>query len=131
MSDKPVPTEIKLHQKQRMLEVSFTDGARFELPCEYLRVNSPSAEVQGHGPGQGVLQVDKQDVNITAIEPVGNYAVVLRFDDGHDTGIYAWDTLYQLGANYEANWADYLERLRAAGHTRKDPKPYVPSLSVQ
>ena len=93
------PTDIKLHQRSRILEVSFEDGAHFELPCEYLRVYSPSAEVRGHGPGQEVLQTGKEGVNIEAIEPVGSYAVVFRFDDGHDTGIYSWDTLYDLGMN--------------------------------
>jgi len=116
-----IPTEIKLNQKARMLEVAFSDGQKFELSCEYLRVNSPSAEVQGHGPGEGVLQVGKENVGIDAIEPVGSYAVLLRFDDGHDTGIYAWDTLYNLGANKEANWKDYLERLDEAGHKRREP----------
>lgn len=111
----PHPTEINLHQKSRMLEISFDDGSHFELPCEYLRVYSPSAEVQGHGPGEGVLQVDKEDVNIKHIEPVGNYAVQIYFDDEHSTGIYSWDTLYKLGANREKNWQDYLSRLREAG----------------
>lgn len=111
----PHPTEINLHQKSRVLEISFDDGAHFELPCEYLRVYSPSAEVQGHGPGEGVLQVDKEDVNIKHIEPVGNYAVQIYFDDEHSTGIYSWDTLYKLGANLEKNWQDYLNRLREAG----------------
>jgi DUF971 family protein len=116
----PVPTEINLHKKTRVLEVAFEDGARFSLPCEYLRVYSPSAEVQGHGPGQGVLQTGKENVNIEAIEPVGNYAVSLTFDDGHNTGIYSWETLYKLGKNYDAYWKDYLKRLEAAGHTRKE-----------
>jgi DUF971 family protein len=116
----PVPTEINLHKKSRKLEIAFDDGERFELPCEYLRVYSPSAEVQGHGPGQGVLQTGKENVNIEAIEPVGNYAVSLNFDDGHNTGIYSWETLYKLGKNYDAYWQDYLKRLEAAGHTRKE-----------
>ena len=98
-----------------MLEVVF-DDARYELSCEYLRVHSPSAEVQGHGPGQEVLQVGKTDVGIAGIEPVGNYALKIRFDDGHDTGLYTWDYLRELGATREAKWAAYLERLRAAGH---------------
>ncbi len=113
------PTEIKLHQKSRVLEVNFDDGAQFNLPCEYLRVYSPSAEVRGHGPGQEVLQLGKEAVNITAIEPVGTYAVCLHFDDGHNTGIYAWEYLHSLGVNQEANWKRYLERLATAGHTRK------------
>jgi len=111
----PHPTEIKLHQKSRILEIAFDDGARFEMSCEYLRVHSPSAEVQGHGPGEGVLQVDKEDVGIERIEPVGNYAIQIFFDDEHHTGIYSWDTLYKLGANKEQNWNAYLERLKAAG----------------
>ena len=120
MSPKTVrPTEIKLHQKSRVLEVSFDDNAHFHLPCEYLRVYSPSAEVRGHGPGQEVLQLGKEAVNITAIEPVGSYAVALHFDDGHNTGIYSWDYLHDLGANQEANWKRYLERLEAAGHKRE------------
>ena len=116
---KPVPTELNLHRQSRVLEVSFDDGAHFNLPCEYLRVFSPSAEVQGHGPGQGVLQVGKEDVNIERIEPMGNYAVCLHFDDGHHTGIYSWETLYRLGAEHEQNWQQYLAELKAAGHTRK------------
>lgn len=113
------PTELNLHQKSRILEIAFADGSRFELPCEYLRVYSPSAEVRGHGPGTGTLQVGKEDVNITRIEPVGTYAVCLHFDDGHNTGIYSWDTLYDLGANQEAYWRDYLQRLEEAGHGRR------------
>ena len=119
MSQGPRPTEIKLHQNSRVLELRFDDGSHFELSCEFLRVYSPSAEVRGHGPGQEVLQVGKEDVNITAIEPVGNYAVRLVFDDGHDTGIYSWETLYQMGANRDALWREYLERLEKAGHRRK------------
>jgi DUF971 family protein len=113
------PTEIKLHQKSRVLEIAFDDGASFRLPCEYLRVYSPSAEVRGHGPGQEVLQLGKEKVNITAIEPVGTYAIALQFDDGHNTGIYSWDYLHDLGVNQEANWKRYLERLAAAGHKRQ------------
>lgn len=111
----PHPTEINLHQKSRMLEIKFDDGACFEMSCEYLRVHSPSAEVQGHGPGEGVLQVDKEDVNIERIEPVGHYAIQIYFDDEHSTGIYSWETLYRLGANMEKNWQDYLDRLKKAG----------------
>ena len=121
MSTTPTPTEIKLNKEARMLEITFDDGQKFEMSCEYLRVNSPSAEVQGHGPGEGVLQVGKENVAIEGIESVGSYAVLLRFDDGHDTGIYAWDTLYNLGANQEAIWQDYLDRLEAAGHKRRAP----------
>ena len=113
-----IPTKIQLHQKSRILEIQFDDGQHFELSCEYLRTHSPSAEVQGHGPGQEVLQIGKEDVNITAINPVGNYAVQLVFDDNHDTGIYSWDHLYNLGKNKEANWHRYLERLKEAGHER-------------
>ena len=113
------PTDIKLHQKSRMLEIIFEDGKRFELPCEYLRVYSPSAEVRGHGPGQEVLQLGKENVNIEHIEPVGNYAIALHFDDGHNSGIYSWETLYDLGENQEKYWADYLKRLEQAGHKRK------------
>jgi DUF971 family protein len=102
-----------------MLEISFDDGKTFNLSCEYLRVYSPSAEVRGHGPGQEVLQVGKEDVNITNIEPVGNYAIKLEFDDGHNTGLYSWDTLYQLGADHVVLWQDYLDRLEKAGHKRK------------
>lgn len=116
---KHIPTEITLHKSKRMLEIAFEDGQRFELPCEYLRVYSPSAEVQGHGPGQEVLQVGKEEVNIEKIEQVGTYAIQPTFDDGHDSGIYAWDTLYDLGVNYQQNWQNYLERLKAAGHERK------------
>ncbi|MDG4559781.1 MAG: DUF971 domain-containing protein [Candidatus Competibacter sp.] len=112
------PTEIKLHQASRVLEVAFDDGARFQLPCEYLRVFSPSAEVRGHGPGSATLVTDKETVNISAIEPVGHYAVKLVFDDGHSTGLYSWSILYDLGANQERNWQDYLRRLAEAGHQR-------------
>ncbi|MDH5632637.1 MAG: DUF971 domain-containing protein [Gammaproteobacteria bacterium] len=114
------PTDIKLHQKSHKLEIAFEDGKHFELPCEYLRVHSPSAEVQGHGPGQEILQLGKENVNIQGIEPVGNYAIALLFDDGHDSGIYSWETLYDLGSNYDEYWAKYLNRLEAAGHKRKD-----------
>lgn len=122
MSNTPKPTEIKLHQASHLLEISFDDGSTFRLPTEYLRVYSPSAEVQGHGPGQEVLQIGKQDVNIERIEQVGNYAIQLYFDDNHDTGIYSWQTLYDLGQNQEQYWQDYLDRLQAAGHERPAPK---------
>lgn len=112
------PTEIKLHQTSRFLEVAFEDGARFQLPCEYLRVFSPSAEVRGHGPGTGMLVTGKEQVSITAIEPVGHYAVKLVFDDGHATGLYSWNILYDLGVNQEKNWQDYLRRLAEAGQQR-------------
>ena len=116
------PTEINFHKVSRILELSFSDGTHFQLPAEYLRVYSPSAEVQGHGPGQEVLQLGKEDVNITRLEPVGHYAINLTFDDNHDTGIYSWEYLYQLGAHYDKKWASYLERLKAAGYTRKENK---------
>jgi DUF971 family protein len=115
----PRPTEIKLHQKSRVLELQFDDGFHCNLTCEYLRVYSPSAEVQGHGPGQGVLQIGKEEVNITGIEQMGNYAVNLAFDDNHNTGIYSWDYLYKLGKNYQQFWQDYLHRLEQAGVKRK------------
>ncbi|MBL4712165.1 MAG: DUF971 domain-containing protein [Gammaproteobacteria bacterium] len=113
------PVNINLHQKSRVLEVEYEDGTKHQLPCEYLRVYSPSAEVTGHGPGQEVLQLNKEEVGIEAIEPMGNYALKFRFDDKHDTGLYTWTYLYELGANYEANWQHYLERLKAAGHERR------------
>jgi DUF971 family protein len=119
MSNAPRPTEIKLHQVSRVLEVSFDDGQRFELSCEYLRVYSPSAEVRGHGPGQEVLQTGKENVGIKDIQPVGTYAVKLVFDDGHDSGLYTWETLYKLGAHKADLWQDYLERLKKAGYQRK------------
>ena len=109
-----------MHQKSRLLEVSFDNGETFQLSCEFLRVYSPSAEVQGHGPGQQVLQYGKEAVNIIGIEPVGNYAVVLRFSDGHDTGIYSWDLLYELGTNQEQYWQSYLDRLQEVGYQRKE-----------
>jgi DUF971 family protein len=117
----PRPTEIKLHQKSRILEVAFDDGKRYSLSCEYLRVFSPSAEVRGHGPGQEVLQVGKRDVEIKDIEPVGAYAVKLVFSDGHDTGLYSWEYLYDLGETQESSWKSYLARLEQAGASR-DPK---------
>ena len=114
----PRPTEIKLHQASKILEVTFDDGKQFRLPCEYLRVFSPSAEVRGHGPGQEVLQVGKREVGIAAVEPVGVYAVKLDFTDGHDTGIFSWDYLYELGTKQESNWKSYLARLEQAGKSR-------------
>ncbi len=120
MTESKRPVDIKLHQKSHRLEIAFADGKRFDLPCEYLRVHSPSAEVQGHGPGQEVLQVGKENVNIEGIEPVGNYAIALLFDDGHDSGIYSWETLYDLGENYESYWQKYLKRLEEAGHAHKE-----------
>jgi DUF971 family protein len=114
----PHPTEIKLHQKSREMELSFADGSNFRLSFEFLRVFSPSAEVRGHGPGQETLQTGKRNVDIKAVEPVGNYAVQPFFSDGHDTGIYSWDLLHRLGANKDELWADYLTRLEGAGASR-------------
>jgi DUF971 family protein len=114
----PTPTEITLHQKSRVLELRFDDQSHFEIPCELLRVFSPSAEVRGHGPGQETLQTGKRNVSITALEPVGNYAVQPTFSDGHNSGIYSWDVLYYLGANQQALWDDYLARLETAGANR-------------
>lgn len=119
MTDAPIPTNIKYHRSTRLLELVYADGRRFELGAEFLRVHSPSAEVRGHGPGQEVLQVGKEHVAIERIEPVGNYAVRLYFDDGHHTGIYSWDELYRLGANREAFWNEYLDKLRRAGRQRR------------
>jgi DUF971 family protein len=118
-SKTPIPTEIKLHQKSRLLEIAFSDGQRFELPCEFLRIYSPSAEVRGHGPGQEVLQVGKKNVEITDVQPVGSYAVQLVFSDGHDSGLYSWDYLHDLGVNQEALWKQYLERMNEAGASRE------------
>lgn len=117
----PKPTDIKLHQASRRLELSFDDGTHFMLPCEFLRVYSPSAEVRGHGPGQETLQTGKEEVNIVGIEPVGHYAIKLAFSDGHDTGLYSWDYLYDIGQHQSELWAEYLTRLMAAGITRKIP----------
>jgi DUF971 family protein len=114
-----VPTEINYHKKSRVLEIAFGDDERCQLTAEFLRVHSPSAEVRGHGPGQDVLQLGKQDVGIDRIEPVGNYAVRLYFDDGHDTGLYSWEELHHFCRHSEELWADYLSRLAAAGHQRK------------
>jgi len=113
------PTEIKLHQQSRMLEIAYSDGVCYQLPYEYLRVYSPSADVSGHGPGQEVLQVGKKDVGITSIIPVGSYAVQINFDDGHDTGLFTWEYLYKLGKNQAALWQDYLYRLATAGASRE------------
>jgi DUF971 family protein len=114
-----IPTEITLHQASRSMEIAFSDGQRFRLPYEYLRVHSPSAEVRGHGPGQEVLQTGKKDVGIKALEPVGSYAVQPHFSDGHDSGIYSWEYLYHLGMNQEKLWQAYLGRLQAAGASRE------------
>jgi DUF971 family protein len=118
-TNSPQPTEIKLHQKSRVIELVFSDASRFELSYELLRVYSPSAEVRGHGPGQEVLQVGKREVDISALEPVGNYAVQPTFSDGHSTGIYSWDYLFWLGTNRDTLWGQYLDRLKEAGASRE------------
>ena len=115
----PQPTEIKLHQVSRVLEIAFANGRHFRLPYEFLRVHSPSAEVRGHGPGQETLQAGKRDVTIREVEPVGHYALRPTFSDGHDTGIYSWDYLYDLGERQDELWRRYLERLAAAGASRE------------
>jgi len=120
--DTPQPVEIKLRTESRVLDVRFDDGSRYELPFEYLRVSSPSAEVKGHGGGEGILQIGKENVRITAVEPVGNYALRLVFDDGHDTGLYSWTLLHELGRDAHANWARYLERCAAASGKSPDLK---------
>lgn len=119
----PTPEAITVHAQSRVLEVAFSDGASFKIPFELMRIYSPSAEVRGHGPGQETLQTGKRDVELLALDPVGNYAVQPRFSDGHDTGIYSWDLLYQLGANQDQLWRDYEERLKSAGVQRDDPMP--------
>ena len=127
--NKHTPTEIKLHQKSHLMEISFADGKRFELSYEFLRVFSPSAEVRGHGPGQEVLQVGKKAIEITAIEPVGSYAVQPRFSDGHDSGLYSWDYLYEIASAKDQLWQQYLQRLQAAGASREpgaNPPPAAP-----
>ncbi|WP_026603528.1 gamma-butyrobetaine hydroxylase-like domain-containing protein [Methylomonas sp. 11b] len=116
-----VPTEIKLHKVSAILEIHFDDESIYELPSEYLRVFTQSAEAVGHGPGQETLQIGKQDVMITDIQPVGNYAIKLVFSDGHDTGIYSWDLLYKLGSDFPLLWSNYLEELKAAGLSRRSP----------
>ncbi len=129
-SETPTPTEIKLHQKSRLLEIAFADGSRFNLPCEFLRVYSPSAEVRGHGPGQEVLQVGKINAEITGIEPVGTYAVNLAFADGHNSGIYSWDYLFDLGNHQEEMWARYLARMKEADASR-EPTSAMPAAFEQ
>ncbi len=113
------PTEIKLHQQSRILEISFDNGETFKLPCEYLRVYTPSAEALGHAPGQEILQTGKEEVNISSIKPVGNYGIEPTFSDGHNSGIYSWDMLYKLGSDYQTLWANYLLALEQSGYTRK------------
>lgn len=119
----PTPLDITVHSASRVLEIAFSDGQTFRLPFELMRVYSPSAEVQGHGPGQEVLQTGKRDVDITALEPVGNYAIQPAFSDGHQSGIYSWDYLHFLGSRQDELWADYNARLQAAGVDRDTPMP--------
>ena len=119
MSNNPVPTELNYDGATRILKVSFDEGSTFEFTAEYLRTHSPSAEVQGHSPASAKLQVGKENVKINKIEPVGNYAVTIFFDDEHDSGIFSWDWLYKLGINQDSNWKEYLAALKAAGHERK------------
>lgn len=119
--DTPTPTTLTVHQQSRVLEIAFSDGAHFRLPFELLRVYSPSAEVQGHGPGQEVLQTGKREVNVVELEPVGNYAVKPVFSDGHESGIFSWDYLYFLGSEQARLWAEYVQRLEAAGMQRDAP----------
>ena len=122
-NDTPTPSSLTAHGKARVLEVSFSDGAAFRIPFELMRIYSPSAEVQGHGPGQEVLQTGKRDVDLEGLDPVGNYGVQPRFSDGHDTGIYTWDYLYFLGAQQQQLWTDYEQRLKKAGVARDAPMP--------
>lgn len=114
-------TEIKLHQLSHILEVSFDNGETFKLPCEYLRVYTPSAEALGHAPGQEILQTGKENVNITQIKPIGNYGISPTFSDGHNSGIYSWDMLYKLGIEYPTLWENYLQKLKQTGQTRTEP----------
>ena len=118
-SDTPKPNEIKLHQKSRLMEISFEGGSVFKFSYEFLRVHSPSAEVRGHSPGQEILQTGKQDININHIEPVGSYAIRLDFSDGHNSGLYSWDLLYRYGINKDKMWLHYLEKMNEAGASRK------------
>ena len=118
MPPERAPTEIKLHQKSRVMEISFSDGRQFRLPYEYLRVYSPSAEVRGHGPGQEVLQTGKRAIEVRSLDAVGSYAVQPVFSDGHSTGIYSWEYLYELGENHDRLWTEYLAKLEAAGASR-------------
>lgn len=119
----PTPTAMTVHSQSRILEITFSDGAEFKIPFELMRIYSPSAEVQGHGPGQEVLQTGKREVNVVELEPVGNYAVKPVFSDGHESGIFSWDYLYYLGSQQDRLWADYTARLAAAGVERDAPMP--------
>ena len=120
-ANSPTPTALTVHSQSRLLEIAFSDGALFKLPFELMRVYSPSAEVQGHGPGQEVLQTGKREVGIVELEPIGNYAVKPVFSDGHESGIYSWDYLYHLGTDQDRLWEDYNRRLQAAGAVRDAP----------
>ena len=124
MESNPLPTDIQLHQQSRVLEIAFDGGARFNLPTEYLRVYSPSAEVRGHSPDEAVLQVGKEQVNIRDLQPIGRYALKIFFDDGHKSGLYDWGYLYKLGRAWRPLWLDYLSRLRDAGRERQGPDPF-------
>ena len=114
----PTPTALTVHSQSRILEIAFSDGAQFKIPFELMRIYSPSAEVQGHGPGQEILQTGKREVNMVELEPIGNYAVKPVFSDGHESGLFTWDYLYHLGADQTQLWADYERRLQAAGLAR-------------
>ena len=130
----PIPTELTVHQKSRLLDIAFDDGRAFSIPFELMRVYSPSAEVKGHGPGQETLQVGKRDVGIRGVEPVGNYAVKPLFTDGHESGIFTWDYLYQLGSEHAALWQDYMNRLQAAGFegdSGREPGTVLPGALVR
>lgn len=120
-ADSPTPTALTVHSQSRLLEIAFSDGALFKIPFELMRVYSPSAEVQGHGPGQEVLQTGKREVGVVALEPIGNYAVKPVFSDGHESGIFSWDYLYHLGTDQDRLWEDYNRRLQAAGAARDAP----------
>jgi len=123
-AEKPVPTQIELHQKSRVLEIAFSDGKHFSLPYEFLRVYSPSAEVRGHGPGQETLQIGKKEVEITAAEPVGTYAMQITFSDGHDSGLYSWEYLHSMGIKQDSMWQDYLKKMETAG-AKREPAPNI------
>lgn len=124
MENQPRPIELNLHKQSRTLEIAYDDDARFLLPCEYLRVYSPSAEVRGHSPDTAKLQVGKEDVTIDDIRQIGTYAIKIYFDDGHNSGLYDWQYLYKLGRAWQPLWLDYLKRLSEAGHSRKGPDPF-------
>ena len=128
-SANPVPTQIELHQKSRVLEIAFSDDKHFRLPFEFLRVHSPSAEVRGHGPGQETLQVGKKEVGITNAEAVGTYAIQFLFSDGHDTGIYSWENLHNMGMNQESMWNEYLSKMSAAG-AKREPAPNLLTTAI-